>query len=179
MTGLRPVGDLVGLMIAVLDALLLLPALVDWFSAFSKLGIAVAAMIFLAAIRLGGMQVFRAGGFDTLDNVTPRAADIALNLHGPPVARPGIFVELLEAALAMTLLAMPMDLRNRQYCAGPVGSGGNRGNRGDVNFPRAWLTRWAPDTRTRALAEPAPSEVLIGHWKRASHERGRTRHPKT
>ena len=41
------------------------------------LGIAFVAMIFLPVLRIGGMQVFRTEGFDTLGKVLPRAADIA------------------------------------------------------------------------------------------------------
>ncbi|RIA01326.1 hypothetical protein D1122_01290 [Cereibacter sphaeroides] len=43
-------------------------------------------------------------------------------------------------------------------------------------FPESLRLRWSPDTRARTLAEPAPSDMLIGHWKRTTHERGRTRH---
>ncbi|QCP86514.1 hypothetical protein EYE35_12730 [Cereibacter sphaeroides] len=42
-------------------------------------------------------------------------------------------------------------------------------------FPESLRLRWSPDTRARTLAEPAPSDMLIGHWKRTTHERGRTR----
>lgn len=41
------------------------------------LGIVFVAMIFLPAMRVGGMQMFRAEGFDTMGKVLPRAGDIA------------------------------------------------------------------------------------------------------
>ncbi len=44
------------------------------------LGVAFVAMIFLPVMRVGGMQFFRAQGFDTLGKVMPRAADIARSL---------------------------------------------------------------------------------------------------
>lgn len=44
------------------------------------LGIAFVAMIFLPALRIGGMQFFRTEGFDTMGKILPRAADIARNL---------------------------------------------------------------------------------------------------
>ena len=44
------------------------------------LGIAFVAMIFLPAMRIGGMQFFRTEGFDTMGKVLPRAADIARSL---------------------------------------------------------------------------------------------------
>jgi trk system potassium uptake protein len=44
------------------------------------IGIAFLAMIFLPHLRVGGMQFFRAQGFDTLGKTLPRAADIALGL---------------------------------------------------------------------------------------------------
>ncbi len=44
------------------------------------IGIAFIAMIFLPHMRLGGMQFFRAQGFDTLGKTLPRAVDIARGL---------------------------------------------------------------------------------------------------
>lgn len=46
------------------------------------LGIAFIAMIFLPVMRVGGMQFFRAEGFDTFGKVLPRAPDIARSLMG-------------------------------------------------------------------------------------------------
>ncbi len=47
---------------------------------FGGLGIAFIAMIFLPHLRVGGMQFFRAQGFDTLGKTLPRAVDIARGL---------------------------------------------------------------------------------------------------
>jgi trk system potassium uptake protein TrkH len=44
------------------------------------IGIAFLAMIFLPHLRVGGMQFFRAQGFDTLGKTLPRAVDIARGL---------------------------------------------------------------------------------------------------
>ncbi|SDI62183.1 TrkH family potassium uptake protein [Aliiruegeria lutimaris] len=44
------------------------------------LGIVIVAMIFLPAMRVGGMQFFLTEGFDTLGKIMPRAMDIALSL---------------------------------------------------------------------------------------------------
>ena len=41
------------------------------------LGIAVVAMVFLPAMKVGGMQFFRTEGFDALGKILPRALDIA------------------------------------------------------------------------------------------------------
>lgn len=47
---------------------------------FGGIGIAFLAMIFLPHLRVGGMQFFRAQGFDTLGKTLPRAVDIARGL---------------------------------------------------------------------------------------------------
>ncbi len=44
------------------------------------LGIAFVAMIFLPVLRVGGMQYFRAEGFDTFGKALPRATDLARQL---------------------------------------------------------------------------------------------------
>ncbi|PZR00270.1 MAG: potassium transporter TrkH [Cereibacter sphaeroides] len=46
------------------------------------LGIAFVALAFLPVMRVGGMQFFRAEGFDTLGKMLPRANHIALSLAG-------------------------------------------------------------------------------------------------
>ncbi|MDV7142803.1 TrkH family potassium uptake protein [Tropicimonas sp. TH_r6] len=46
------------------------------------LGIVIVAMIFLPAMRVGGMQFFLTEGFDTLGKILPRALDIAKSLLG-------------------------------------------------------------------------------------------------
>lgn len=52
-------------------------AMLNW---LGGLGIAFIAMIFLPVMRVGGMQFFRAEGFDTFGKVLPRARDIAIEL---------------------------------------------------------------------------------------------------
>jgi trk system potassium uptake protein len=51
--------------------------LLNW---LGGLGIAFVAMIFLPLMRVGGMQYFRAEGFDTFGKALPRAVDIAKQL---------------------------------------------------------------------------------------------------
>jgi len=41
------------------------------------IGIIVVAMVFLPELRVGGMQIFRSEGFDTMGKILPRAAEIA------------------------------------------------------------------------------------------------------
>ncbi|MDZ4093397.1 MAG: TrkH family potassium uptake protein [Paracoccaceae bacterium] len=67
------------------------------------LGIAFIAMIFLPVMRVGGMQFFRAEGFDTLGKILPRAADIARSLLGA-YAGLTLAAGLVYGALGMTAL---------------------------------------------------------------------------
>ena len=48
--------------------------LMQW---FGGVGIIVVAMVFLPELRVGGMQMFRSEGFDTMGKILPRAAEIA------------------------------------------------------------------------------------------------------
>ncbi len=48
--------------------------LMQW---FGGVGIIVVAMVFLPELRIGGMQIFRTEGFDTLGKILPRAGEIA------------------------------------------------------------------------------------------------------
>ncbi|WP_323043053.1 TrkH family potassium uptake protein [Gemmobacter sp.] len=52
-------------------------AMLHW---LGGLGIVVVALIFLPVMKVGGMQFFRAEGFDTLGKVLPRALDISAAL---------------------------------------------------------------------------------------------------
>lgn len=52
-------------------------AILNW---LGGLGIVIVAMIFMPLMRIGGMQFFRAEGFDTLGKVLPRAFDISVAL---------------------------------------------------------------------------------------------------
>ena len=47
---------------------------------FGGLGIMMVAMVFLPALKVGGMQLFRSEAFDTLGKILPRAGEIALRL---------------------------------------------------------------------------------------------------
>ncbi len=44
---------------------------------FGGVGIIVVAMVFLPELRVGGMQIFRSEGFETMGKVLPRAAEMA------------------------------------------------------------------------------------------------------
>ena len=52
-------------------------AILQW---LGGLGIVIVALIFLPVMKVGGMQFFRAEGFDTLGKVLPRALDISAAL---------------------------------------------------------------------------------------------------
>ena len=54
--------------------LLLWRAMLQW---FGGIGIVVVAMVFLPELRVGGMQIFRSEGFDTMGKILPRAAQIS------------------------------------------------------------------------------------------------------
>ncbi len=54
--------------------LLLWRGLMQW---IGGVGIIVVAMVFLPELRVGGMQIFRAEGFDTMGKILPRATTIA------------------------------------------------------------------------------------------------------
>jgi len=54
--------------------LLLWRGLLQW---LGGVGIIVVAMVFLPELRVGGMQIFRAEGFDTMGKILPRATAIA------------------------------------------------------------------------------------------------------
>ncbi|MDJ0858762.1 MAG: TrkH family potassium uptake protein [Dinoroseobacter sp.] len=56
------------------DGLLLWRGLMQW---FGGIGIIVVAMVFLPELRIGGMQIFRSEGFETLGKILPRATQIA------------------------------------------------------------------------------------------------------
>ncbi|MBM2576726.1 TrkH family potassium uptake protein [Jannaschia sp. Os4] len=61
------------------DGLLLWRGMLQW---FGGIGIIVVAMVFLPELRVGGMQIFRSEGFDTMGKVLPRAAEIAQQISG-------------------------------------------------------------------------------------------------
>ncbi|WP_101065376.1 TrkH family potassium uptake protein [Roseovarius salinarum] len=75
MSGLTTTGSTVfsGLE-ALPKGLLLWRGLMQW---LGGIGIIVVAMVFLPELRVGGMQIFRAQGFDTMGKILPRATEIA------------------------------------------------------------------------------------------------------
>ncbi|MEK6205972.1 MAG: potassium transporter TrkH, partial [Amylibacter sp.] len=78
MSGLTTTGSTV---FSELDTLpegtLLWRGLMQW---FGGVGIIVVAMVFLPTLKVGGMQIFRSEGFDTIGKVLPRAAEIATSI---------------------------------------------------------------------------------------------------
>lgn len=58
-------------------ATLLWRAMLQW---FGGVGIIVVAMALLPALKVGGMQIFRSEGFDTMGKVLPRAAEISVSI---------------------------------------------------------------------------------------------------
>ncbi|WP_146345133.1 TrkH family potassium uptake protein [Phaeobacter marinintestinus] len=56
------------------DGLLLWRGILQW---LGGVGIIVVAMVFLPELRVGGMQIFRSEGFDTMGKILPRATQIA------------------------------------------------------------------------------------------------------
>lgn len=56
------------------QGLLLWRAILQW---LGGIGIIVVAMVFLPELRVGGMQIFRSEGFDTMGKILPRATSIS------------------------------------------------------------------------------------------------------
>ncbi|MEP1944454.1 MAG: TrkH family potassium uptake protein [Sulfitobacter sp.] len=59
--------------------LLIWRAILQW---LGGIGIIVVAMVFLPEVRVGGMQIFKSEGFDTLGKILPRAGQIATQISG-------------------------------------------------------------------------------------------------
>ena len=78
MSGLTTTGSTV---ITGLDdlprATLMWRGMLQW---FGGVGIIVVAMALLPALKVGGMQIFRSEGFDTMGKVLPRAAEISVSI---------------------------------------------------------------------------------------------------
>jgi trk system potassium uptake protein TrkH len=73
-------------------------ALLQW---FGGIGIIVVAMVFLPELRVGGMQIFRSEGFDTMGKILPRATEIAARISV-------IYLGLtIVCGLTYTALGMP------------------------------------------------------------------------
>lgn len=98
MSGLTTTGSTV---LSGLDAMpegiLLWRGLLQW---FGGIGIIVVAMVFLPELRIGGMQLFRSEGFDTMGKILPRATQIA--------SRIAVIYVALTAACALFYGALGM-----------------------------------------------------------------------
>ena len=78
MSGLTTTGSTVFTELHTLpEGTLLWRGLMQW---FGGVGIIVVAMAFLPTLKVGGMQIFRSEGFDTIGKVLPRAAEIATSI---------------------------------------------------------------------------------------------------
>ncbi|MHA1128592.1 MAG: TrkH family potassium uptake protein [Alphaproteobacteria bacterium] len=78
MSGLTTTGSTVFTQLQTLpEGTLLWRGLMQW---FGGVGIIVVAMAFLPTLKVGGMQIFRSEGFDTIGKVLPRAAEIASSI---------------------------------------------------------------------------------------------------
>lgn len=77
--------------------LLLWRGIMQW---LGGIGIIVVAMVFLPELRVGGMQIFRSEGFDTMGKILPRATEIATRISG-------IYVGM-SLACAMAYVAVGM-----------------------------------------------------------------------
>lgn len=75
--------------------LLLWRGLLQW---LGGIGIIVVAMVFLPELRVGGMQIFRSEGFDTMGKILPRATEIASSIST-------IYVSLTLACAGAYLLS--------------------------------------------------------------------------
>ncbi|MEM1372881.1 MAG: TrkH family potassium uptake protein [Pseudomonadota bacterium] len=75
MSGLTTTGATVFIGLDTLpEGLLVWRAMLQW---LGGVGIIVVAMVFLPELRVGGMQIFRSEGFDTMGKILPRAAQIS------------------------------------------------------------------------------------------------------
>lgn len=78
MSGLTTTGSTVFTGLETLPhATLLWRGMLQW---FGGVGIVVVAMALLPALKVGGMQIFRSEGFDTMGKVMPRAAEISVSI---------------------------------------------------------------------------------------------------
>ncbi|MWD28736.1 potassium transporter TrkH [Aquicoccus sp. SCR17] len=78
MSGLTTTGSTVFTGLDDLPAgLILWRAILQW---LGGIGIIVVAMVFLPELRVGGMQIFKAEAFDTMEKILPRAAEMAAQI---------------------------------------------------------------------------------------------------
>jgi trk system potassium uptake protein TrkH len=100
MSGLTTTGSTVFTQLHTLpEGTLLWRGLMQW---FGGVGIIVVAMAFLPTLKVGGMQIFRSEGFDTIGKVLPRAAEIATSIS--------IVYLVLTATCIASYAAVGMDL---------------------------------------------------------------------
>ena len=78
--------------------LLLWRGILQW---LGGIGIIVVAMVFLPELRVGGMQIFRSEGFDTMGKILPRATQIASQISSIYLA--------LTMICAISYIALGMD----------------------------------------------------------------------
>ncbi|MEM6890449.1 MAG: TrkH family potassium uptake protein [Pseudomonadota bacterium] len=78
--------------------LLLWRGLLQW---LGGIGIIVVAMVFLPELRVGGMQIFKSEGFDTMGKILPRATEIASQISSIYIA--------LTLICALTYIALGMN----------------------------------------------------------------------
>lgn len=96
MSGLTTTGSTVFSGLETLPkGLLMWRGLLQW---IGGVGIIVVAMVFLPELRVGGMQIFRSEGFDTMGKILPRATEIATSISS-------IYVGLTLACAAAYLAA--------------------------------------------------------------------------
>lgn len=100
MSGLTTTGSTVFTQLHTLpEGTLLWRGLMQW---FGGVGIIVVAMAFLPTLKVGGMQIFRSEGFDTIGKVLPRAAEIATSIS--------VVYLVLTATCIASYAAVGMDL---------------------------------------------------------------------
>ena len=99
MSGLTTTGSTVFEQLGAMPAgLKLWRGLLQW---IGGIGIIVVAMVFLPELRVGGMQIFRSEGFDTMGKILPRAGQIA--------SRISVIYVALTGVCALTYLAFGME----------------------------------------------------------------------
>lgn len=80
------------------EGVLLWRSMMQW---FGGIGIIVVAMVFLPELRIGGMQIFRSEGFDTMGKILPRAAQISTRISAIYVTLTGMcFLAYLASGMA-------------------------------------------------------------------------------
>ncbi len=79
--------------------LLLWRGILQW---LGGVGIIVVAMVFLPELKVGGMQIFKSEGFDTMGKILPRAGQIATQIS--------VIYLWLTVACALSYLAVGMDV---------------------------------------------------------------------